>query len=100
MVAVIPAAIRVSSGRRLVSIAMRTGTPGQPHPVEGGIDVGQRVVAVGVIAISDAARDVGDRALQLHDAGHQADVDRVAHVQPRQLGFFELARIVADADGA
>jgi hypothetical protein len=45
MVTVIPAAIRALSGRRLVSIAMRTGTPGQLHPVEGGIDVGQQVVA-------------------------------------------------------
>ena len=66
----------------------------QPHPVEGGVDVGQQFAAGAGVAVGDAVRDAVDMAVQHGAAAHQAQLHRGAGFQQRQLGFLEVAHRV------
>ena len=66
-------------------------TLGQPHPVEGRIDVGKQGGAGAAIAIFDTGRDAFDPPSQHVVTAQQPHVDGVAEVNTRQLGFLEVA---------
>src|SRR3546814_19465943 len=63
---------------------------GQAHPIEGRLDL-RKQLRIGIgIAVGDAAADAFDVTLQGMTGTHQPDVDRIAHANPGQFGFFKI----------
>src|SRR5262249_27666941 len=65
-------------------------TLGQPHPTEGGVDVGKQVGAALSLPVCDAAGNALYVALDYGALANQVDTGRIADLDARQLGLLEI----------
>ena len=87
---------RRRSGNEFVALGAIKRDPdrnalGQPHPVEGRIDVGEQGCAGASVTIFDTGRDAFHASSQRVVTAQQPHADGIAEVNTRQLGLLEVA---------